>query len=106
MKKTGFIFLISFLSVRCSLHHPESNGIFHANKAHTGVYSAGDYKNFGKLIWKFRTGGKIFSSPVIVDGIVYVGSEDSNCYAISTATGELKWKFHTGGAVSSSPAVS
>lgn len=105
MKKTGFIFLISFLSVRCSLHHPESNGIFHANKAHTGVYSAGDYKNFGKLIWKFRTGGKIFSSPVIVDGIVYVGSEDSNCYAISTATGELKWKFHTGGAVSSSPAV-
>jgi eukaryotic-like serine/threonine-protein kinase len=107
-KSNSFIFLACFLFFSCTLHSPLTNGVFHSDEAHTGVFTASpmsSYKNFGAVKWKFKTAGKIFSSPVIADGITYVGSEDSNFYAIQSATGELSWIFHTHGAVSSSPAV-
>jgi len=63
------------------------------------------YKPVDNLLWKFKTDGKIFSSPVLSVGVVLIGSEDKNLYAIDSKTGELKWKFKTGGAVHSSPAV-
>ena len=34
------------------------------------------------LRWKFKTGGPIHASPVIVDGTVYVGSTDGTLYAL------------------------
>ena len=57
------------------------------------------------LKWEFKTGGSVFSSPVIgSDGTVYVGSSDNHLYAINR-DGSLKWKFKTEDDVSSSPAV-
>ncbi|HEY4326659.1 MAG TPA: PQQ-binding-like beta-propeller repeat protein [Mucilaginibacter sp.] len=78
---------------------------FHGNEKHTGVYAERSYSAFGSLKWKFKSNGKIFSSPAISNGIVYIGSEDSNLYAIDQKTGKQLWKFTTGGAVNSSPAV-
>ena len=105
MKKTYFFLIITcFLFVCCnrrSLWHE----VFHADEAHTGIYRTAGGRNPGALRWKFKTGNKIFSSPVIKNGLAFVGSEDSNFYAIKTYSGELSWKFHTGGAVSSSPAI-
>ena len=46
--------------------------------------------------WKFQTGGEVISSPAVVGGVVYVGSNDGRLYAIDEATGALKWKFATG----------
>ena len=47
----------------------------------------------GDKPWAFKTGKGIFSTPVIgADGTVYVGSADSNFYAIRS-TGKLRWKF-------------
>lgn len=54
--------------------------------------------------WKFKTGGRIFSSPAIYKDCIFIGSEDGNLYAVQES-GKLKWKFKTGGAVHSSPAV-
>ena len=45
------------------------------------------------------------SSPVVVDGIVYFGSGDTNVYALDAASGQLKWKFKTGDVVHASPAI-
>jgi len=36
------------------------------------------------------------SSPVIADGVLYVGSADGTVYALDPNTGEAKWRFHTG----------
>jgi outer membrane protein assembly factor BamB len=36
----------------------------------------------GQNHWSFQTGGKVQSSPTVVDGIVYVGSDDGKLYAI------------------------
>jgi hypothetical protein len=45
------------------------------------------------------------SSPAVANGIVYIGSNDKNLYAIDAATGKEKWRFATGDWVDSSPAV-
>jgi outer membrane protein assembly factor BamB len=55
------------------------------------------------IAWKFKTAGPIKSSPVIADGVVYVGSSDANVYAIEN--GKELWQFKTGGDVESSPCV-
>ena len=46
------------------------------------------------------------SSAAVVDGTVYVGSDDTNLYAIDAATGAVRWQTPLGGEVLSSPAVS
>ncbi|WP_268846545.1 PQQ-binding-like beta-propeller repeat protein [Flavobacterium aestivum] len=63
------------------------------------------YKPLGNQKWAFKTNGKIFSSPIVQNGIVYIGSEDGFLYAIEEQSGKLHWKFKTGGAVHSSPVI-
>src|SRR6187402_2029403 len=69
------------------------------------VFKGEKYMPLAGLKWAFKTNGKIFSSPIVHDGVVYIGSEDGNLYAIDEKTGKTHWKFKTGGAVHSSPAV-
>jgi outer membrane protein assembly factor BamB len=46
------------------------------------------------LAWKFTTGGVVWSSPAVVNGVVYVGSLDNNTYALNATTGAQLWKLH------------
>ena len=59
------------------------------------------------LLWQFTMGGeKVRSSPVVVNGIVYEGSNDGDVYALNAANGSLVWKTHIGNvAIISTPAV-
>ena len=58
--------------------------------------------------WTYTTFGAVYSSPTVVGGILYVGSNDYNVYALNTAGwnagGEI-WSFPTGNQVQSSPTV-
>jgi outer membrane protein assembly factor BamB len=47
----------------------------------------------------------IHSSPTVVDGVVYFGSEDWSLYAVDADTGTKLWEFRTNGFVDSSPTV-
>jgi outer membrane protein assembly factor BamB len=69
------------------------------------VFNDAKYKPLGNQKWAFKTNGKIFSSPIVQNGIVYIGSEDGYLYAIEEQSGKIHWKFKTGGAVHSSPAI-
>jgi outer membrane protein assembly factor BamB len=68
-----------------------------------GVSSVGSLR----LKWKnpigIYEGGP--SSPAVVNGVVYFGSDDGNVYALNASTGAKLWSFATGGEVGSSPAV-
>ena len=57
------------------------------------------------LKWKFQTKGKLFSSPVICGDIVFMGSCDSNLYALNKTNGDILWKYKTGGEIRSTVAV-
>lgn len=48
------------------------------------------------LQWSFATGNFIESTPTIVNGILYVNSNDQYIYAVDATTGILKWKFLQG----------
>ncbi|MDH5691354.1 MAG: PQQ-binding-like beta-propeller repeat protein, partial [Candidatus Bathyarchaeota archaeon] len=57
------------------------------------------------LRWRFKTGGGVGSTPVIVEGRVYAGSQDRNIYCIDARDGRLLWNFTTGARIKSSVAV-
>ena len=60
----------------------------------------------GTVLWEFKTGGGLTSSPAIgSDGTVYVGSWDKKLYAINGKSGVKLWEFETGNYVSSSLAI-
>ncbi len=59
----------------------------------------------GSLIWTFITGGWVLAAPVVADGVVFVGSDDGNLYALAADTGEPLWSFATDDAVRSVPTV-
>ena len=79
--------------------------MFRHDLSRTGSYGNNSVLPSGKLKWTFTTGGGIHSSPTVVDGIVYFGSQDHYLYALDAATGEQKWSFETGSWVESSPIV-
>jgi len=46
----------------------------------------------GALVWSYRTGGDVCSSPVVSEGRVYVGSYfDYRVYCLDAATGAWVW---------------
>jgi outer membrane protein assembly factor BamB len=60
-----------------------------------------------QLKWTYTTGSDVFSSPAVTNGVVYVGSDDYNVYALDARTGVKLWSYATGygWGVDSSPAV-
>ena len=55
------------------------------------------------LLWVFPTGDKIWSTPVIKDGVAYFGSHNHKVYAISLDDGTQEWSYATGGVVAGRP---
>ena len=52
-----------------------------------------------ELRWKYKVGNSDISAPVIDAGILFIGSDDSNLYAIDSMSGKLKWQYSTFGNV-------
>jgi len=49
----------------------------------------------GKVRWRVKIAPSE-SSPLVVDGVVYVGDWNGKVYALSAATGATRWTFQTG----------
>ena len=58
------------------------------------------------LLWKFKTGGPLYASPVIAHGVLYIGSTDGKLYALDAKAWGIKWVFDAGDAIRYSAAVS
>lgn len=58
-----------------------------------------------ELAWSFETGDAIISSPVVVDGLVFVGSSDCFLYALDLETGEKRWAFETDDMIDAPPLI-
>jgi hypothetical protein len=78
---------------------------FRHDLTHTG-YSTSTVPLTNQLLWNYTTGNSVaYSSPAVVNGVVYVGSEDDYVYALDAATGAYIWSYKTGNKVDSSPAL-
>jgi len=78
--------------------------MFRHNPRHTG-YTESPAPNTNQTQWNYTTSGNVYSSPAVADGMVFVGSNDGNVYALDQHTGAHIWNYSTGNAVMSSPAV-
>jgi outer membrane protein assembly factor BamB len=56
-------------------------------------------------IWEFKCEDEIRSSPVVVDGTLYVGAYDNNLYALDAEKGKFLWKYPTEGGIAATPLV-
>ena len=56
-----------------------------------------------QLLWKYKTGGPIQSSPVVANGTVYVASTDRRLYALDAKQWGIKWSFEAGGVIRYAP---
>lgn len=54
--------------------------------------------------WQFTTKNAIEGTPVISDGVVYIGSADKHFYAVDMKTGQQKWKKQLS-IITSSPGI-
>ncbi len=66
--------------------------MFRGDAAHTGVYASAP-PTLASTAWTFRTGAKVLSSPVVSEGVLFVGSADHRLYALDAKSGALKWRF-------------
>ncbi len=48
-----------------------------------------------RVAWKFQTGNRLWSRPLLADGRLYQASFDHTLYAIDAATGQEIWRFDT-----------
>lgn len=77
---------------------------FHGDQAQSGVVS-GRLPEQLSLVWRFKAGDEIKSSPAIVDGRVYIGSSDEHVYALDLQTGKQIWSATLDDMVEASPTV-
>jgi outer membrane protein assembly factor BamB len=84
---------------------------FHGDEQHSGVAADVLAPRLG-LAWTHRTRGAILTgSPVIADGVAYVGIRDENdvkesgVHAVDLESGRTLWRFSTPSSVHGTPAV-
>jgi outer membrane protein assembly factor BamB len=61
--------------------------------------------NTGKEIWKYRTRNIVWSSPLIVNDQVYIGSHESQLFCFDLHTGKRLNSFQTGGTIFTAPVL-
>jgi len=57
------------------------------------------------LLWRFKAGEAVKSSPSVAGGRVFVGCDDGGVYALKLADGTKAWRFRTGDTVEAAPLV-
>jgi eukaryotic-like serine/threonine-protein kinase len=96
------------VAVLCGFLLPASHAtewpMFRGAPALTGV-AAGNLPEKPVLLWTFKTQGPVKSSAAIVNGRVFIGSDDGRLYALDFNSGKPIWTFTNREAIESSPLV-
>ena len=70
----------------------------------SGEIKVADATN-GKTVWAYKTGGKVYSTPIVYQNTVWCASSDSYLYGLSVKNGRMQHKLKNDNAVVGSPAV-
>jgi hypothetical protein len=81
--------------------------MFRGDAAHTGVNPGPGITGRPMRQWRFDTGGELYSSPVVANGLIYVGAKSGFVFALDLATSDVRWRVDLGDdiIIKSSPAV-
>ena len=78
---------------------------FHGDSNRDGAAPASGNGNILHLAWTFCTGGAVFSSPVVQDGVAYIASTSTTLTAIDIASARMLWQIQAGDAFYGTPTV-
>jgi outer membrane protein assembly factor BamB/HEAT repeat protein len=78
--------------------------MFHRSPSHIGATEVEMLPPL-KTVWSYSAKGPIMGSPVVANGMVFVGSRDGNLYALDAKRGTEQWHLRTGDRIESTPAV-
>ena len=78
------MFSVFALGVRAQQSPVDWWSMFHHDLTHIG-YSTSTVPSANQTLWSYTTSGAVYSSPAVVDGVVYVGSADGNVYAFAAS---------------------
>ena len=79
--------------------------MYQRDPTHTAFVPEIDYLLQGTVKWTFETDSQLFSTPAVVDGIIYLTTGDQRVVSLDADTGEFIWEIPVSGPVNSSPAV-
>jgi subtilisin family serine protease len=102
-QRTTFVARLTALTTRTAAGWSQ----YQNNPAHSGATPAAVAPRSLTRAWAVDTGpGITFSSPVIADGRVFVGTNDGQLQARDVVTGALRWSRDVGDQLRGAPAVS
>src|SRR5690349_16145461 len=105
--RAAFSFIAAFATIaadQSGVATPDSWPMFRGSPGLTGT-SPARLPNSPKLLWTYKTGGPVKSSPAIVNGKLYVGSDDKSLHCVDLKKGQKLWTFPTEAEIESSPLV-
>jgi len=79
--------------------------LWRGNLGRTGEFPHPGPVGKPEITWTYDFGAPVKASPVIVDGVVYVGADNGRFAALNLNTGEPEWTYEAGSAIRSSAAV-
>jgi outer membrane protein assembly factor BamB len=83
----------------------EAPSMFRSDASHSGQTSGRDVNSSAKLLWQFKAGGAVYSSPLPSGKSLYIGSDDGKLYALDRQSGEVRWTFAADGPIRSTAAA-
>lgn len=78
--------------------------LFHGNLSRNGNSATGGPATLAEA-WAYCTGAAVLSSPVVNNGVVYIGSTNGTLAALDGRSGRLLWRFQAGDSIYSTPDV-
>lgn len=78
--------------------------MFRGNASSTGVADAALPEKLD-VLWTFEVTEPIAATAAVVDGVVYIGDDDGNLYALDLADGKERWRYRGGEPIRSSATV-
>ncbi|MDQ3725179.1 MAG: PQQ-like beta-propeller repeat protein [Actinomycetota bacterium] len=68
----------------------------------TGHLAAGDAET-GRKVWVRKFGTQFESSPLAIDGTLYLGTNETDLLALHASSGRVKWRFNAPAPIKASP---
>ena len=98
-------YLMSVASSTSAISNANEWPTFRHDPTHSGYADGNNPTDSVKLLWSYKTGRMVQSSPAISNGYLFVGSRDSQLFCLNASNGKAIWKFPFHMEVWSSPTV-
>ena len=79
--------------------------MFRHDPDHSGSATSSNSMDSAKLLWTYKAGRMVQSSPAVANGCIFIGCRDSVFYCLSSSNGQLVWRYPIHKEVWSSPAI-